>query len=286
MDIGSLRIFRAVAAEESVSRAADKLNCVQSNVTARLRQLEDELGALLFYRKKRGMILTPAGKTLLIYADKVIQLMNEAEIAVRETGAVSGSITIGATESAAAVRLPPVLSKYHRDYPEVEITISTGRTEGLIRSVLDYRLDAAFVTGCVEHPEVEQKVFVTEELVMVTESCITSIKAVEKPTLLVSSLGCPYRAVLENWLRQSGIMPYKIMEFGTLEGIIGCVSAGMGITVFPKSIIVNLNYLDKVNMLPMPAELANMPITFIRRRDALLTKAMSMFIETALEMYS
>jgi len=286
MDIASLKIFRAVAEEESVSRAADKLNCVQSNVTARLRRLETELDTSLFYRKKRGMVLTPAGKTLLIYADKVIRLMNEAEKAVKETGAVSGAITVGATESAAAVRLPPVLSKYLRDYPDVEITISTGRTEPLIRSVLDYKLDGAFVTGCVEHPEIEQKTFVNEELVIVTEARVTSIEAVENPTLLVSNLGCPFRAVLENWLRESGIMPRKIMEFGTLEGIIGCVSAGMGITMFPRSIIINLNYLDKVNMHSMPEALSAMPITFIRRKDAFLTKAMSVFIQTALEMYS
>ncbi len=286
MDIASLKIFRAVAEEKSVSRAAEKLNCVQSNVTARVRQLENELNTLLFYRRKRGMALTPAGKTLLGYADRVIQLVNEAEKAVRETDSVSGSISIGATESTAAVRLPPVLSKYHRDYPEVEITISTGKTEGLILNVLDYKLDGAFVSGCVEHSEIEQRPIVNEELVIVTEPKVASIESVESPTLLVSPWGCAYRAALENWLRESGIVPYKIMEFGTLEGIIGCVAAGMGITMFPKSIIVNLNYIHKVNMHPIPDALSAMPITFVRRKDALLTKAMSVFIQTAVETYS
>ena len=86
MDIGLLRVFQAVAAEGSVSKASERLNCVQSNVTARLGQLENELETQLFYRKKRGMALTPAGRVLLEYANRAIHLIREAEIAVRDTG--------------------------------------------------------------------------------------------------------------------------------------------------------------------------------------------------------
>lgn len=285
MDIGLLRVFQAVAAEGSVSRASDRLHCVQSNVTARVRQLENELDTPLFYRQKRGMALTPAGKVLLEYADRALQLMKEAEIAVRDTGPVKGALSIGSTESAAAVRLPLVLTHYHREYPNVEITLSTGTSDKLIEEVLDYKLDGAFVSGVMGHSEIEQKAIVTEELVIVTEAKVESLEAIENPTLLVFPDGCAYRAVLENWLRLTGIVPYKVMVLRTLDGILGCVAAGMGITISPRSVITHLNYVGTVNMHKIAEPFGALPTLFILRKGAVMTRAINAFIQVALNLY-
>jgi len=59
--------------------------------------------------------------------------------------------------------------------------------------------------------------------------------------------GCTYRVIIENWLREAGIVPYSMTEFGTLEGILGCVAAGMGVTLLPCSVVMDLNYISKVN---------------------------------------
>ena len=209
MDIGLLRVFQAVAAEGSVSKASERLHCVQSNVTARVRQLENELETPLFYRKKRGMALTPAGRVLLEYATRALHLIREAEIAVRDTGEVTGALSIGSTESTAAVRLPLVLTHYHREYPSVEITLSTGPSEELIEKVLDYKLDGAFVCGPLEHAEIEQRPILEEELVIVTDIRIETLEVLGNLTLVVFPEGCAYRAVLENWLRRSGIVPVQ-----------------------------------------------------------------------------
>jgi LysR family transcriptional regulator, cell division regulator len=285
VDIDVLRIFRAVASEGSVSKAALQLHCVQSNVTTRVRQLENELGTELFYRRKRGMTLTPAGKILLEYADRAIQLLKEAELAVRDIGQIKGSLSIGSTESAAAVRLPPLLIYYHREYPDVEITLSTATSSKLIEEVLEYKLDGAFVGGVVEHSEIEQQPIVNEEVVIVTETRVESLDALENPTLLVFPDGCAYRAVLENWLRQSGILPYKVMELKTLEGILGCVAAGMGITMSPRSVITNLNYVGKVNLHTLTEPFGILPTLFIRRKRSVMTRALRAFIKVAQDIY-
>lgn len=286
MDIALLRIFRAVATEGSVSKASQRLHCVQSNVTTRLRQLEDELETPLFYRQRRGMSLTPAGKVLLEYADRAIHLVKEAEIAVRDTGKVKGSLSIGSTESAAAVRLPIVLTHYHREYPDVEIRLSTGTSDKLIREVLDYELDGAFVSGVVEHSDIEQKLIVNEELVIITETKVESLETLENPTLLVFPDGCAYRAVLENWLRYTGILPYKVMELRTLDGILGCIAAGMGISMSPRSVITNLNYTGTVNMHKIREPFGELPTFFIRRRSAVKTRAINGFIQLAVDLHS
>lgn len=286
MDVGLLRIFRAVATEGSVSKASQRLHCVQSNVTTRLRQLENELETALFYRQKTGMKLTPAGRILLEYADRAIHLMREAEIAVRDTGQVKGSLCIGSTESAAAVRLPIVLTHYHREYPDVEIRLSTSTSDKLIREVLDYNLDGAFVSGVVEHSDIEQKLIVNEELVIVTDTKVESLEALESPTLLVFPDGCAYRAALENWLRHTGILPYKVMEFRTLDGILGCVAAGMGVSISPRSVITNLNYVSTVNMHKIAEPFGELPTLFIRRRSTVKTRAINAFIQLATDLYA
>jgi LysR family transcriptional regulator, cell division regulator len=285
MDVYLLRVFKAVAEEESVTRAAEKLNCVQSNVTARIRQLENELETQLFFRRTRGMALSPAGKILLGYAVRVIQLINEAERAVRESDQVRGAISIGATWSLAAMRLPSILSRYHHEYPEVEITIATGTSEELVCSVLNYKLDAALVSGPVDHSGIVSKPMVREKVVVVTDTEVASVEALENPTLLVLYEGCKYRAMLENWLQQSGVVPYKIMQFGTLEGILGCVAAGMGITMLPWTIISQLNYVGKVNTHVLPEICPTMPITLIRRKDLTTGNAINAFIRIALDLY-
>lgn len=90
MDFNELRIFKAVAEEGNVSRAAERLNCVQSNVTARIRQLDESLKVTLFHRKSRGVSLTAAGRVLLDYAERIMVLVSEAVRIVQEQEPLGG----------------------------------------------------------------------------------------------------------------------------------------------------------------------------------------------------
>ncbi|MEO0980827.1 MAG: LysR family transcriptional regulator, partial [Pseudomonadota bacterium] len=83
MDLGDLKIFVAVVREGGITRAAEKLHRVQSNVTTRIRQLEDKLKTGLFERSGKRIVLTPAGRTLLDYADRLLSLAREADAAGR-----------------------------------------------------------------------------------------------------------------------------------------------------------------------------------------------------------
>lgn len=99
MDAAHLRVFEAVARQGGMNRAAEELHTVQSNVTARIRLLEEELGRPLFRRHSRGVALTAAGQRLLPYAVRVRQLLAEARRAVEDGGEPSGPLAIGSLET-------------------------------------------------------------------------------------------------------------------------------------------------------------------------------------------
>lgn len=273
MDLNSLKIFAVVAAEASVTRAAQRLDYVQSNVTARIKQLEQELGTPLFYRQTRGMLLTPAGKTLLSYTERVLCLLDEAREAVRVSGAASRELALGATEINAAVRLPPLLVSYHQENPQVDLVLSVATSAELVKAVLAYQLDGAFVQGPIEHPNLEAEVAFVEELVLVTAAGVPGLDALQSRVALVFCKGCGYRERLERMLREHDTRPYRLMEFGTLDGILSCVVAGMGVTVLPRCVIDGLGYRGRVTLHELPPELTYAPTVFVRRRDTLRTSA-------------
>lgn len=276
LELNDLRIFVAVADTGSISRAAVQLNYVQSNVSARIKLMEERLGVSLFNRMSRGVTLSVSGKMLHEYAVRILALTREAELMLMEKETPSGRFTIGAMETTAAVRLPGILAEYHRTFPEVDLHIVTGTTEELVNGVLKYSLDAAFVAGEVEHPDLLTIPVFQEELVLATGKD-TSIENDRKRTVIVFRQGCSYRAKFEGWLRDSGYIPYQVMEFGTIDGILGCVRAGMGMTVLPRTIFKDDSDLT---FHPLPGSVARVDTMLVVRKDVVQTKAITFFILT------
>jgi LysR family transcriptional regulator, cell division regulator len=286
VDLRDLKIFTTVAKEGSITKAAQQLDYVQSNVTSRIQQLETELDTPLFYRHSRGVSLTSAGEILLQYATQVLHLCAEAEKAVRDHATPHGPLRIGSMETTAAVRLPAVLAAYHRQYPEVDLSLKTGTTDELIRAVLHRDLDGAFIAGHIDHPQITQETVVTEELVVISntkEDPKDMFQDLRRRTLLVFRAGCSYRAKLEQWLTFEGIVPAKVMELGTLDGILGCVQAGLGISLVPKSVALQKQNSAPLFLHEIPEQFAKVPTVFIRRQDALVTSALREFLRIAKE---
>ena len=143
LNLQALEIFRTVAIEGSVSKAAIKLNRVQSNISTRVKQLERQLEKNLFLRHSRGLTLTPDGQLLLAYTERFLQLSMEASEALK-VGKPSGVFRIGTMESTAAARLPENLSRYHELYPDVQIELETDTAGGLMDRLLNYDIEIAF----------------------------------------------------------------------------------------------------------------------------------------------
>ncbi|PWC77218.1 LysR family transcriptional regulator [Azospirillum sp. TSH64] len=278
MDLAGLRVVKAVADTGSVSRAAEALNCVQSNVTARIKRLEEDLGVDLFLRLSRGMEPTPAGRVLSGYADRVLRLVAQARDAVAEAAGRGGRLAVGSMESTAAVRLPPILSRFHRDHPDVELTITPGPTETLLAEVLAGRLDGAFVGGEVAHPDLIARRISDEELVLAEPAAGLTTDSAHR-TLIAFGRACAYRGRAEMAMREAGRVPFRVMEFGTLDAILGCVGAGMGVTVMPRSVVERDPWHELLAARPLPDAFARMPTQFVRRADAIETASLRAFME-------
>lgn len=274
IDLDALQIFKAVVDHGGIARAATHLNRVQSNVTTRVKQLEERLGTRLFHRQKRKLVLSPEGRLLLSYAERLLLLSSEAQAALR-AGAPRGVFRIGTLESTAATRLPPILARYHRKYPDVQIELATGTTGALINRVRNFELEAAFVAEPPASTELEDQPVFVEELVLITARAADATKAerIRTPadiagrTVIAFASGCSYRRILEEWLGAARAMPHRVMEFGSYHAIIACVAAGAGVAILPRSVVLALHAKRDVTTWPLPARVAKARTMLVWRRE-------------------
>ncbi|MHC2461989.1 LysR substrate-binding domain-containing protein [Bradyrhizobium embrapense] len=274
MELTDLLTFSTVARLGGITRAADELNTVQSNVTQRIKALEAEIGTALFERHSRGMSLTGAGRRLLPYAQRMAALSREAVLAARDDGEPKGPLSIGSMETTAAVRLPTLLAEFHRRYPAVRLTLRTAPTADLVAAVLDGTLDGAFVAGPIEHAELTATPAFTEELVLVTAPRWTSLAALRAgtpesgPTALVFRTGCTYRQRLEQVFTEFGWPSAARFELGTLDGMVGCVAADMGVTLLPRAVVERDHVQRDIKIHRLNPQHAHVETLFIQRRTA------------------
>lgn len=269
MDLSDLHIFRTVVREGGVTRAAAALHRVQSNVTTRIRQLEDDLGVALFLREGRRLQTTAAGRLLLDYAERLLQLADEARAAVT-TGSPCGELRLGSMESTAAARLPVRLAEFHARYPAVRLELRTGPTGRLLAEVAEGRLDCALVGAPVNDGRLVATPVFDEELVLIAAGGHPAISApadVESLTLLTFEAGCAYRQRLEAWLAAGGVVAERIVELSSYHAMIGCAAAGMGIALVPRSLLATTAAPSAVSVHPLAAGKGRTTTLLVSRRD-------------------
>ena len=284
MDAADLRVFQCVASCGSMNKAALELNTVQSNVTARIKALEDELGFELFERTNRGVTLTAAGRRLLPFASRAARVLDDARRAVADQGSPAGPLMIGSLETTAALRLSPVLTEFATTYPAVDFTLRTGTSRELIDQVLDHTLEGAYVCGPVNHPDLLAEPFVREELVLLTAPSVANfdtLAATPELKIIVLRIGCSYRLHLEALLARRGIVGVRCLEFGTLEAIFSCVSAGLGVTLLPKALLGSVWDHRRVGTHTLPNAEKWVDTVFIRHREAYASSALRAFLDLA-----
>jgi DNA-binding transcriptional LysR family regulator len=284
MEFQDLSTFSAVARCGGITRAASELGTVQSNVTSRIKALEAEVGIPLFDRHSRGMTMTAAGRRLLPYVERLAILSREAMAAARDDGVPKGPLAIGSMETTAAVRLPAVLARFHRDFSAVQLMLRTAPTTALVEAVLDGTLDGAFVCGPIDHPDLAVATAFREELVLVTASRWTSLVALRKgtpkagPSALVFRIGCSYRQRLEQVFAQFGWPCASRLEFGTLDGILGCVAADVGVTLLPRAVVERSGLNGSIRAHSLNNSQKRVETLFVRRRATHESTALRSFV--------
>jgi DNA-binding transcriptional LysR family regulator len=243
--------------EGGVVRAAARLNRVPSNVTTRIKQFEERLGVSLFRRQGRGLALTEAGRTLLGHAERLLQMAEQAEQELR-SGAVRGSLRLGSLESAAGARLPPILSAFHQQYPEVSIELRTGTTQSLLQRLERYEIEAAFVSEPFDQAGLSSRPAFEEELVLISAK---GTRRLRRPadlagrTLLAFPHGCSYRRRLVEWMAEGRTPAGRVLDLGSYHAIVACVAAGTGVAIVPAEMLDQAVLSSEVERHPLPARL-------------------------------
>ncbi|MHA7775542.1 LysR family transcriptional regulator [Roseibium sp. M-1] len=261
MDIVLLKTLVAVADTGSFSAAAQALHCVQSNVTSRIRRLEEHFGQKVFQRNKTGARLTEFGAQLHGRAVDLLHQFAAAERELLEAAGTGAPLSLGSMETTAAVRLPGVLKRLKRE-SSAPLSLTTGPTADLLAKVWDRKIDAAFVAGPVDESRFHAVRAFSEELV-----CARHPAGTTRDPLLVFRHGCSYRAAALAWLGSAGRSDTQVTEMGTLEGILGCVEAGLGFAVGPESAVRGYRNADQLHLEPLPKPFRDVDTYLVWRLD-------------------
>jgi DNA-binding transcriptional LysR family regulator len=241
MELRQLATFRMLATTLNFTQTAVLLGYVQSSVTAQIQALEAELGVALFDRLNKRVVLTDAGQRLLIYAEKLLSLAEEAQTSVAEDGEPKGAVTMSAPETLCTYRLPAVWNQFRATFPHIQVHFRPLPVSELRRSVLEGRVDVAFLleeplqaTGLVVEPLIRESLLVIAppDHPLLQRTVVTPADLEDEPVLL-TEVGCSYRNLFKRTLAVAGVYPKTNLELNSVEAIKQCVMVGMGITVLP-----------------------------------------------------
>lgn len=279
IDPNGLLLLAAIARAGSVSRAARALNTVQPNVTSRLRALETALGAPLFERHSRGVTPTRTARLLLPFAHRLEALLGEAAQAAAEARGEAGALRIGSMETTAALRLPCMLADFAAAYPDLDLVLRTGPSAALVDGVLTGELDAALVAAPSSDTRLASEVVFREELVLLTRPGTLPPQPNERSArIVVFKEGCSYRERLEAILARRGVAIDRRLEVGSVEGILACIGAGLGIGLLPRGTVEAAGAASRVAVHTLGPRDAFVETLFVRRAGAWTPRALDAFL--------
>ena len=287
MDLAQMEIFLRVAEEKSFSRAAEKLLRTQPAISIAMKRLEEELGEPLFDRSSRAGTLTEAGKILHSYAQRMVNLRDEARSTISELrGMNRGRLSIGANESTSWYVLPPVLVEYRRLYPEIKIEVYRNLSERIPGEVLERNLDFGFLSFDPLHPALQSMEVYRDELAFVVhprhrlakrES--VTVKELGAEQFVAHNVKTPSRARIFELFAQHRTPLNISIELATLETIKDFVRRDAGVAIIPRMVVrddVRAGRLIEVAVKGMKIEKT---LRIVFRREQSLSHAARAFLD-------
>jgi DNA-binding transcriptional LysR family regulator len=253
MDLDQLHAFLAVARNRSFSLAAGQLHLTQPAVSKRVAALEDGLGQRLFDRIGRRVSLTEAGRVLLPQAERILAGLDEARRTLDSlSGRVAGPLWLATSHHVGLHRLPPVLKAYTRAYPQVDLDIRFMESEDACRAVGKGEVDLAVVTlPAAPDPQLDTVTLWDDPLLPVAASdhplASARVPRLADYDAILPPTGTFTREIIDNALRERGIVPRRTLETPYLETIRMLVSIGLGWSLLPRTLLD-----DSLRALPVP----------------------------------
>jgi DNA-binding transcriptional LysR family regulator len=282
MTLEQLRIFVAVAEREHMTRAADALNLTQSATSAAIAALEARYGIRLFDRVGRSIKLTHVGKQFVLEARAVLARSAAAEAVLADfAGLKRGSLSLAASQTVGNYWLPPLIHRFHSQYPGIALDLKIGNTDQAAGWVRDGVADLGFVEGQIDDPALSVKLIAEDELVLVVgaKHPWASLRTVKSSQMrdaawIARERGSGTRQIFETALAGFGLARGDInitLELPSNESVRSAVAAGAGATILSKLVATNLLTSRALVALKMP--LPSRRFFLLRHKERHVTQA-------------
>jgi DNA-binding transcriptional LysR family regulator len=288
MDLSQLEVFLAVAREGRFSRAAEKLYRTQSAVSQTIRKLEEELGEPLFDRSSRDGVLTDAGRVLREYAEKLLNLRNDAQEALVELRSLhKGKLAIAANELT-VLYLLPILAEYRRVHPMIKIMVERALASQIPGDVLRHNVELGLLTYDPQEPQLASIVVYLDELAFVVPPShpLASLKQVSIRELGAESfvahiVPSPYREKVIQAFRHHKTPLHMDVELPTLQAIKRFLVAGNGVALLPEISVEGELARGELVRILIPELKLQRKLRLVYRKEASLSHAARAFLAIA-----
>lgn len=238
-----MEVFRAVAQDNSFSRASHRLLVSQSTISEHIRALEEVLDRKVFERSRRRVELTSAGEHLLQYVQRLFQLLEEAERAAKTSDdPYAGKVLFACASTTLLYQVPPILIEYSRSYPRVQLSILTDSIDEVTRDLRAGVVDLALVSFPITGRDFRKIPLFDEDFVIVlpsghplaSKSSVRIKELADEPFILYRQ-GTNARKTIDRLFHKERFGPRVVMELNPTEAIKEMVANGFGVSLVPAS---------------------------------------------------
>lgn len=275
IDISDIRSFVNVAEMKNITAAANKLNYLQSNMTAKIKKIENHYKRQLFIRKPKGVELTDTGMQVYTQYKKMLFTWEETENKINQHDL---TLRFGTNTSLGGMRFYPSFSQLSSTYPELSITMKTGATGFLEQEILQGHIDFAYALG---HPEQKNLQYIQkgkDELVLIGKDLINHEHinhALNQQNLLFTSMECCYSSVLEQMYQDNHLIKGEMTHINDYEALIHFTQLGMGVSMVTRSLAQKY---DVQYLMEIPEQYRHIGLYLIARSDHIFTPVEKQFI--------
>lgn len=275
IDISDIRSFVAVAELKSITAAANKLNYLQSNMTAKIKKIENHYKRQLFIRKPKGVELTESGIDVYAQYKKMIFTWEETENKIYQQ---EKYLRFGTNTSLGGMRFYPSFHQLYETYPDLSISMKTGTTSYIEDEILQGHLDIAYVLGHTKQKNLHYIHKADDELVIIGKNTINHdnfIDCLNHQNILVASENCCYATILDGIYAEHPISKGEMIHIYDHEALIHFTQLGMGISMIAKSLIQKYNIQYYMNI---PKQYRDIGLYLIARKEHEFTPIEKQFI--------
>lgn len=288
MDLAQLEVFLAVAREGKFSRAAEKLHRTQSAVSQSIHKLEQDVGEPLFDRSSRAGLLTDAGRVLQEYAERLLNLRDDAGVALAELRELHrGKLAIAANEFT-ALYLLPVLTEFRRLHPMIRVTVQRSLGSHIPGDVLRHSSELGVLSYDPQEPQLRSIVVYLDELIFVVPprhplagEAQVSIRQLGAESFVAHIVPSPYREKVIQTFQRHKTPLHMDVELPTLQAIKRFVAMGNGVALVPAISVENELTRGELVRIPVRELRLHRKLRLVYRKAASLSHAARAFLKVA-----